>query len=663
MKKKILATIACTLFGSVHFLFAQQSKDIEIKSPDAAIAVRISANEKLQWSAWHKGQQIIMPSALSLQLEDGTVLGNQPTITASHIDKVNAIVTAINYKKTSIPDEYQQLTLDCKGGFSVIFRVYNDAVAYRFSTHRKGDLIVKNEAANFNFSGDHKAFIPIQWDYRGGKNFNSSFEALYHEINLSQFPKDSLAFLPLLVDVGQNKKVVILEADLEDYPGMYLSPGASGIGLNGVFAPYPLETENGGYNNINLIPTKRADYIAKTSGTRNFPWRIMAISEQDKDLLNNDIVQKLASPARLSDISWIQPGQVAWDWWNSRNISHVDFKAGLNTNTYKYYIDFAAVNKIKYIVIDGGWSPELDLLRIDPALDLQQVIDYGKQKNVGVILWASWNAILHQVDTVFPLYAKMGVKGFKIDFIDRDDQLAVASLYDIAKKAAGYKLMVDYHGAFKPTGLQRTYPNVMGYEGVKGLENYKWANEDQPRYAVTIPFIRMMAGPMDYTPGAMRNASQSDYRVVPNNPMSKGTRCQQMAMYVVYEAPLQMLSDNPTTYMKEQECTNFIVKVPVTYDETVPLDGKVGEYVAIARKKGDAWFVGAMTNWTARDLVLDFSFLPAGNYEAEIFHDGINADVDGTDYKKEIIKISSGQKINMHLAPGGGCVARIEKLK
>ena len=662
MRKKTIAAQVLLLFMTA-LLHAQKPKALEVRSPDGNITLQVSANEKLEWSVWHKGQQIIIPSALSLQLQDGSVLGDHPRITGSKTEQVNTTIAAINYKKSSIPDQYQQLTIDCKGDYSVLFRVYNDAVAYRFVTRKKGELIIRNEEANFNFADDHKAFIPIQWDYRGGQNFNSSFEALYHEINLSQFPKDSLAFLPLLVDVGQGKKAVVLEADLEDYPGMYLHLQPGSNDLKGVYAPYPLETQNGGYNNINMIPTKRADYIAKTTGMRNFPWRVLVISEQDKELLNNDIVQKLAAPGRLQDISWIQAGQVAWDWWNSRNISHVDFKAGLNTATYQYYIDFAAANKIRYIVIDGGWSPQLDLFKVAPALNLPQVIDYGRQKNVGVILWASYNAIVHQMDSAFPVYAKMGVKGFKIDFIDRDDQVAVASLYEIARKAAKSKLMVDYHGAFKPTGLQRTYPNVMGYEGVKGLENYKWADEDQPRYAVTIPYIRMMAGPMDYTPGAMRNSSQANYRVVPNNPMSKGTRCEQMAMYVIYEAPLQMLSDNPTTYMKEQECTDFIVKVPVTYDETVPLDGKVGEYVALARRKGDSWFVGAMTNWTARDLTLDLSFLPAGNYQAEFFQDGMNADRDGTDYKKVLVQVTAGQKLAIHLAPGGGWVARMERIK
>ncbi|MEO5582662.1 MAG: glycoside hydrolase family 97 protein [Saprospiraceae bacterium] len=650
------------LLLTVTFLHAQQGKSFEVKSPDGNIILRVITNEKLQWEVIHKGQQIITPSALSMQLQDGSVLGAQPEIINSKVENIDVVIKAFNYKKALIPDQYQQLTLNCKGDFSVLFRVYNDAVAYRFVTRKMGELIIKNEEANFNFSDDHKAFIPIQWDYRGGKNFNSSFEALYHEIKLSQFPKDSLAFLPLLVDVGQEKKVVVLEADLENYPGMYLHLEPGSKSLQGVYAPYPLETVNGGHNNINIIPTKRADYIANTTGTRSFPWRILVISEQDKELLNNDIVQKLASPIRISDISWIQPGQVSWDWWNSRNITHVDFKVGLNTATYKYYIDFAAANKIKYIVIDAGWSPVLDLLKVVPALDLQELIAYGNKKSVRIILWASWNAIVHQMDDAFPLYAKMGIRGFKIDFIDRDDQVAVASLYEIAKKASENKLMVDYHGSFKPTGLQRTYPNVMGYEGVKGLENYKWADEDQPRYAVTIPFIRMLAGPMDYTPGAMRNSNQANYRSINNNPMSKGTRCQQMAMYVIYESPLQMLSDNPTIYMKEQECTDFIVKVPPTFDETVPIDGKVGEYVALARRKSNTWFVGAMTNWTARDLTLDFTFLPAGNYQAEVFHDGTNADRDGTDYKKEIMKITSGQSLSIHLAPGGGWVARLVKI-
>ena len=655
--RNTLLILVCVIFTVTSL--AQKDKSFDVVSPNGNVKLHIDVSSKLQWSVRQKDQQVIEPSSISLQLQN-EVLGDNVVIASSKTEKVNITINAINYIKAIIPDEYNQLTLTCKNDYGIVFRAYNDAVAYRFFTKKKDSIIIKNEEANFNFTNDDSAFIPIQWDYREGQNFNSSFEALYHHIPLSQFPKDSLAFLPLLVDLGNGKKAEILEADLEDYPGTYLDLNETQKGLKGMYAPFPI---NAHVVQRNLIPTERADYIAKTNGTRSFPWRVVVISETDKELLNNDIVEKLASPPRLDDHSWVKPGQVAWDWWNNWNITGVDFKAGINTQTYKYYIDFAAANKLPYIVMDEGWSEFYDLLKIKPNINLQEIINYGQQKNVGVILWATWYNVFRQMDTAFPLYSKMGVKGFKIDFFDRDDQVVVRSTYDIAKKAAENRLMLDYHGIYKPTGLQRTYPNVIGYEGVKGLENFKWANEDQPLYTVTIPFIRMMAGPMDYTPGAFRNATQTIFRPINDNPMAKGTRCNQMAEYVVFYAPLQMLSDNPTTYMKEQECTDFITKVPTTFDETVPLDSKVGEYIAIARRKGNEWFVGAMTNWTPRDLILDFSFLPAGNYTAEVFKDGVNADRNATDYKKEVVNISSGDKINIHLAPGGGWAARIVSAK
>ncbi|HXB05821.1 MAG TPA: glycoside hydrolase family 97 protein [Puia sp.] len=625
-------------------------------SPDKSVTVHIKVDAAIQWSAEQDGQPIILPSTIALHLGSGETLGENPKVTNVQTLPVDETFNPINYKESTIKNQYTQLTLTCKGDYALVFRVYNDAVAYRFTAKRKGDLLIKSEDANFNFAADDKAFIPIQWDYRRGKNFNSSFEALYHEITLSQFPKDSLAFLPLLVDIGQDKKVVILEADLDDYPGMYLHQNETGKGLSGVYAPYPLDAALAG---INYIPGSRADYIAKTTGTRSFPWRVIAISRHDKDLLAQDIVQKLSAPPKITDLSWIQPGQVAWDWWNNWNITHVDFKAGINTETYKYYIDFAAANHLQYIIMDEGWSNDLDLLQIKPVINLREIIDYGKQKGIGVILWATWYAVDKQMDTVFQKYAAMGVKGFKIDFIDRDDQVAIASTFAIAEKAARYKLLVDYHGTSKPAGLPRTWPNVIGYEGVKGLENFKWADEDQPRYVVSIPFIRMMAGPMDYTPGAMRNATKATYRAISDNPMAKGTRCQQLAEYIVFDAPLQMLSDNPTIYKREQECTDFITHIPTTFDQTVPLDGRVGEWLAIAHRKGKDWFIGAMTNWTPREMTIDCSFLPEGTYEAEIFKDGVNADRDATDYKKETIRLHSGDKLNIQLAGGGGWVARI----
>lgn len=640
-------------------LHAQDTQHYEIKSPDGDIKLAIHAESRIQWSMYHKGQPIIAPSAISLSLQD-RILGENAMVESAETKKVNTWFTAVNYSKARVPDVYNQLTLTCKDDFGIIFRVYDEAVAYRFFTTKDKDIIIQNEKATFTFTADHEAFIPYMQDYRAGKKFNASFESLYTEQNISQFAADSLAILPLLVNVGNGKKVVILEADLEHYPGMYLILDQNtSHAFKSVYAEYPLEVERGGFNNMNLIPEKRADYIAKTNGERMFPWRVVVISEQDKELLDIDIVQQLASPSRIDDVSWIKPGQVAWDWWDGYNVFRVDFKSGMNTLTFKYYIDFAAANGAAYIILDAGWSDTFDLNSVNPDVDLAQILDYAEQNNVGVILWAAWCTILEQMHEVFPKYADMGVKGWKIDFIDRDDQIAVASTYEIARLAAEYKFLIDYHGIFKPTGLQRTYPNVVGYEGVYGLENFKWADINAPRYALTIPYIRNLAGPMDYTPGSLRNATEAAFKARHYAPMSKGTRCHQMAQYVVFKVPLQMLSDTPTLYMREQECTDFITRIPTVFDKTVPLDGKVAEYTAMARQMDGIWYVGAMTNWQERDLTLDLSFLDEGNYTATIFMDGVNANREATDYQKVTMNVTAQDSLDIHLAQGGGWVARL----
>jgi alpha-glucosidase len=645
--------------ASQSFLVAQ--KNFQVSSPSGAVQVNVDVAATLRWSCSFKNRPIVAPSSISLALQSGEVLGASPKVASSKTDKIDTKFAAFFYKKDFVEDKYNQLTLNCKGDYGVIFRVYDDGVAYRFFTKRKGDLIIKSEEANFNFENDYKSFVPYVRDLRGTEQYIQSYEALYTERNISRQATDTLGFLPILVDATY-AKAVVLDADVEEYPGMFVVRNAEGKGFKGVFAPYPLEEFQGGFHQLNTVVKKRADYIASVKGTRNFPWRAVVIAENDAALLNNDMVQKLASPSRVADVSWVKPGKVAWDWWNDWNISHVDFRAGINTETYKYYIDFASDNKIEYIIIDEGWSNDLDLMEISPKMNLKEIIDYGKSKNVGVILWASWYAVDQKMEEAFAKYASMGVKGFKIDFMDRDDQKMVSSLYKISERGAAYKLLLDFHGMYKPTGFQRTYPNVLNFEGVKGMENNKWTpNDDVPRYDVSIPFIRMVAGPMDYTPGAMRNSVKAYFRPIHSLPMSQGTRSHQLAMYIVFEAPLNMLADNPTAYKKEQESTDFIAKVPTTFNETVALDGSVGEYVAIARRKGDTWFAGAMSNWNARDITIDLSFLGDGSYEAEIFKDGINADRDATDYKKEIVKVSSKDKLNVHLAPGGGWAARIYK--
>ncbi|MDN3581693.1 glycoside hydrolase family 97 protein [Mucilaginibacter flavus] len=661
MKIKLLLSLCLCMPLTVAF--AQSTKSYHVKSPDGKIDLSIAAGTTIRWAAKYQETEVIMPSSISMTLAGGEVLGKNAAVKSSKTSSADEYFNTPLYKKDKVRNQYNQIAINFKGDYSLVFRAYNDGVAYRFITQKKGDITIENEEANFNFKNDDKAFLPFVNDFRNKDKWTTSFEALYDNINISAIKKDTLAFLPVLVDVANPIKAAILEADLENYPGMYLTnDGQNSKNLKGAFAQYPTVEHTGGYANMNYVVNGRANYIAKTAGSRSFPWRVVIISTEDKQLANSDMVQKLSSPSRVADISWIKPGKVAWDWWNDWNISHVDFKAGINNPTYKYYIDFASANKIEYVVLDEGWSSNVDLNQISPEINLSELLDYARQKNVGLILWTSWYALTRQTDAALAKFSAMGVKGFKIDFIDRDDQKMVSSLYDIAQKAADHHLIVDYHGMYKPSGIQRTYPNILNFEGVKGLENLKWGVVNHPGYDVSIPFIRMLSGPMDYTPGAMRNASKTNYRPVNGNPMSQGTRSHQLAMYTIFEAPLQMMADNPTIYTKEQESTDFIAAVPTTFNETVALDGKVGEYVAIARRKGTTWFAGAMTNWDARDLTIDLSFLGEGSYKAIIFEDGVNADKDATDYKRTVSAVTSKDKLTIKLASGGGWAARFEKV-
>ncbi len=660
MKRVSFAVAACfILLTSAN---AQKNKSFTLLSPDGSIVINITAEAKLRWSVMHQSQVVLAPSAIALHLLNGKVLGDDAEITGTTTDKVNTTIPAMFYKKSAVVDNYNQLVLNCRGDWGVIFRAYNDGIAYRFFTSKADSITIQSEEATFNFTADDSTYIPYANDPHNHDKYQCSFENTYRHIPLSEIAEDTVAFAPILVETG-NRKAAITEADLEDYPGMFLSKGTLPNSLAGNFASYPTAEMQGGHNNLQSYVTQRANYIARTNGRRSFPWRVVIISMNDKDLLNSDMVYRLAAPSRVQDASWIKPGKVAWDWWNDWNISHVNFHAGINTTTYKYYIDFAAANHIEYILLDEGWANSLDIMQIVPEINLQEIIDYGKQKNVGVWLWGGWLPLDRKIDEALSKYSKMGIKGFKIDFMDRDDQKMVQFYYRMAAKAAQYHLLVDYHGAYKPTGLQRTFPNVLNFEGVHGMEQLKWSNPDMPAYDVTIPFIRMIAGPMDYTPGAMRNATKESFRSVNSMPMSQGTRCHQLAMYVLFEAPFEMLADNPTAYTREKESLDFISGIPTTFDETVAIAGKVGSYAAIARRKGDTWYVGAMNNWNPADITIDLSFLPAGNYQAEIYRDGMNADRDATDYEKSSSKFSSKDAVKIHLAGGGGWVAKVRAVK
>lgn len=642
-------------------------KEFSLKSPDGKLTVAVDVDETVSYSLEHDGTLLLDGSEISMTLSDGVTYGSGSRFLGKQLRSVDETIQAVNYRKKTVEDRYNELTLRFKG-FNLVFRAYDDGMAYRFVSLSRTPFNVVSEKASFSFPEDWKAYVPYVRDYSSddfSRQFMNSFENTYSHISLSEWNRDRLAFLPLVVEAADGKKLCITESDLLDYPGMYLYNGDGDSSLEGVFAPYPAEEKQGGHNMLQMVVQSRKEHIAEFEKGTAFPWRTVIVSENDWELTESDMVYRLATPAAEDmDFSWVKPGKVAWDWWNDWNLYGVDFRAGINNDTYRYYIDFASAHGIEYVILDEGWAVNLkaDLMQVIPEIDLKMLADYAASKNVGLILWAGYWAFDRDMEAVCKYYSEMGIKGFKVDFMDRDDQKMVDFHRRAAEMAARYGLMVDFHGTYKPTGLSRTYPNVVNNEGIHGLEQLKWSPDaDQVTYDVTIPFIRFVAGPADYTQGAMRNATRWNYRPVNNEAMSQGTRCRQLAEYVVFDSPLNMLCDSPSNYMREAECTEFIASVPTVWDETEALDGKIAEYVAIARRSGDAWYVGAMTDWNARDLELDLSFLGDGDFEMTVYRDGINADRAARDYVKETVAVPASRKVSVHMAPGGGYAAVIVK--
>lgn len=642
---------------------ASAQKLFTVKSPDNKISTTVSVGNGIEYTVSHDGDMVLDKSAISMTLADGKAWGKNAKLSGSSTRTVNETIEAPIYKRSKVTDHYNELTLTFKGDYRVIFRAYNDGVAYRFVSTSKKPFVVENEQAEFNFPANNKIYVAYA-NRKGSleEQYQNSFEQPYHHIALSDFDKGRLGISPLLVESVKGKKVCITESDLMDYPGLFLYPGDKSNSLKGVFAPYPKVIEQGGHNNLQGMVKSRENYLAQYTKGTSFPWRTVIISSKDTELADNDMVYKLATPSK-GDYAWVKPGKVAWEWWNDWNLYGVDFKTGVNNETYKYYIDFASDHGIEYVILDEGWAVNLkaDLMQVVPEINLKELVRYAESKNVGLILWAGYYAFNRDIEGICKHYSEMGIKGFKVDFMDRDDQPMVDFHRRGAEIAAKYKMMLDYHGTYKPTGLHRTYPNVINFEGVNGLEQLKWSGSelDQVTYDVLIPFIRQIAGPMDYTQGAMRNATKGNYRTVNSETMSQGTRCRQLAEYVIFESPLNMLCDNPSNYMREAECTEFIATIPTVWDNTVSLDASVGQYIAIARQSGDKWYVGALTDWDARSLELDLSFLGEGNFRGEIFKDGVNADRAARDYKKEVIDIPANRKLPVSMAPGGGYVIKI----
>lgn len=658
--KKLCLAILSLLLLIGNASFAAKEKKYVLSSPDGTLKVEISAGNELAYQVMHGNDTILSHSNIGLVLENGTIVGKTPRITGERRRKIKDNIESPFYRFKEFVATGNELDLKLKGGFGIIFRAYNEGVAYRFYTTQSSDIIIKEEQAEFNFKEDYTAYLPYTTNDK--KPMAMAYQNVYDITPLSK-AQPKLAFLPVTVDCG-SVKLTLLESDLEAYPGVFVQSQQGKYGLKGVFAPYPAKTDFYPWRKQEYV-TETTDFISRSRGSRSYPWRVLAITEKDTDMPVNNLVYALASPNRIGDTSWIKTGKVAWDWWNDWNLKGVPFKAGINMDTYKYYIDFASRNGLEFIVLDEGWyDPKSgDMLTVIPELDLPELIAYGKSKGVEIVLWTVFNVLDSQLEAACKKYADMGIKGFKVDFLDRDDQTAVEMVYRIAEMTARYKLTLDLHGIYKPTGINRTYPHIINFESVFGMEEVKWTDikNNMPLYDVTFPYIRMMAGPVDYTPGAMRNATKADWRAMYYTPASMGTRCHQLAAYIVHDSPFTMLCDAPTNYLNEQECVDFIASLPVEVDSTFIASGELGKYIVTVRKKDVNWYIGGMTNWDERDVQLDFSFLPEGmSYTAVLFKDGVNANKQAEDYRKETIRIDKDSRLTLHLASGGGFAMKLE---
>ncbi len=655
---RIIICIAM-FFGGI---LSTNAQPYSLSSPDQSITISIEVEDQLSYSVQKGDQLLIQSSPISMTFTDGTVLGKEMKVKKANETEVEEEIDVIIPEKNSvISDHYKQLELVMKGDYSLVFRAYNDGIAYRFVTEFDEEKMVKEEEVNIHLAGD--------WPMHIGEEtaFYSHFEKTFISLTAGEFSNTRMASLPAVIHAPNDMKLAIMESDLVDYPGLFLQ-GSSGNKLQGLHPPVVLTERRVPSVDLdsmelpdsrNLYPDEVADYIAKVEGSRTYPWRVFMIAEDDAKLLENQLVYKLARPLELEDTDWIKPGKVAWDWLNANNVYGVDFKSGINTDTYKYYIDFAHKYGLEYIILDEGWSPTTDVTKVVPEIDMEGLTAYGKEKNVGIILWVVWKSLDEKLEEALDLYQQWGIKGIKVDFMQRDDQEMVQYYWKVAKEAAKRELLVDFHGSYKPSGMRRAYPNVITREGVKGGEWNKWSKDITPTHNVTIPFVRMLSGPIDYTPGLMDNVHPEEFIPRWHTPTSMGTRAHQMAMYVVFESPLQMLADNPSNYLAAPKETEFISKVPVVWDETRAIDAKIGQYIVIARRKGDVWYLGAMTNEKGRTLSISLDFLGDKDYQLVGYSDGINADRYAKDIKQETTSATKGDSLRMILEKGGGYIARL----
>ncbi|MFT3844594.1 MAG: glycoside hydrolase family 97 catalytic domain-containing protein [Lacibacter sp.] len=630
-----------------------QAKEYELKSPSGNNVVKISFDGKIAVKLFNRQAEVLNIGDISMQVSGmGWLNENSTVIKTVSTSGNNNITVDVPVKFKTIKDKYNQLELVFKNKYSVIFRLYDNGFAYRFVTRfSTSDVIVENEKLQFNVADGKNSWWPYEFSDKRTP-FQSHYEYCFKNIAYNSI-SDTIVGLPVPFTAQNGARIVFTESDLFDYPNLFVQKQGT---VNAVF-PHPI-TEQGLGGDRNAIIKKEAEYIASTTGQRYYPWRLWMINDDDAGLFTNTLVYQLATPSKLTDASWIKPGKVAWDWWNDNNIYGVNFKSGINNDTYKYYIDFAAKYGLDYILLDEGWTKTtLDLLHSTPDINVPELVAYGKEKNVGVILWVLWNPLNEKMDEILDLYQSWGVKGVKVDFMARGEQYMVNFYTRTAEACAKRKLLVDFHGAYKPTGLHRTYPNVISFEGVHGLENSKWEATITPEHNTVLPFTRMMAGPMDFTPGAMRNASKENFRAVFSQPMSEGTRAHQAALYTIFESPLQMLSDNPSNYLREPEYTKFLSAFPTTWDDTKVLYAEAGKIVVVARKHNNSWYIGGITNWTAVSKSIKLDFLGEGTYNMQLLQDGVNASKMAEDHTFTELRVTAKDVFDVVMSSGGGFAA------
>ncbi|TKC58158.1 glycoside hydrolase family 97 protein [Pedobacter hiemivivus] len=639
MKIKSLFFITLLSLGSLGGFAAD--RQLQLKSPDEKLLVNVAVNKEIVYSVLFNSKAVLLPSTISLTL-DKLILGNESIVKST---------------KTNHNHEFNELIINFENSFSLVFRAYNEGIAYRFLTDFKGGVKVISEQADFNLPGQPAAILQQTDSY-------TSWEGSYiKSSSVNAIANGVRATTPALFDYQDaSVKVLIAESDVWDYPGMYIQKKEGKF--VGEWAKYPAKTEMGSWGNFVSVVKQRENFLARTNGKRAYPWRVLIIADEDKALLNNHLIAKLAQPVLIKDIKWIKPGKAAWEWWHDAMLPGLDIPSGMdnrNTLLYNYYVHFAATHHLEYLMIDAGWSDNYDVTKINPKLDIKEVIKGAKEKNVGIFLWCVASTIMKDLDKSLDFIQSLGAVGIKVDFFDRDDQLAMQWMEQIAKAAAKRKLMVNFHGCTKPSGMEVTYPNIVNYEAVRGAESDKWDYSINPDHHLIIPFIRMLAGPMDYTPGAMRNKTKADFKPIdPGLPSGQGTRCHELAMFVIYNQTFAMLADSPVEYMKYPDIMNYLSRVPTVFDETKPLAGKIGEYAIIAKRKGQEWFVGAMTNWTERSIPMDFRFLPAGkSYTAEIYTDNEDANLNAERYDYKSVKVNSNTKLDLKMASGGGAAIYI----